>query len=94
MERNVVYLPIPISSHATLMTSKYTMAFCNLIGSHHCSAVSKKTACKCFTASILALILDFFVKVLTETNVNISSELNFPEVYRSVNYIGSLAKFI
>ena len=27
-------------------------------------------------------------------NVNISNELNFSDVYRSVNYIGSLAKFI
>ena len=26
-------------------------------------------------------------------NVNISNELNFSDVYRSVNYIGSLAKF-
>ena len=36
----------------------------------------------------------FFVKVLVESNVNISNELNFSDVYRSVNYIGSLAKFI
>ena len=32
-----------------------------------------------------------FVKVLIETNVNISNELNFSDIYRSVNYIGSLA---
>ena len=33
------------------------------------------------------------MKILTETNVNIRNELNFSGVYRSVNYIGSLAKF-
>ena len=31
--------------------------------------------------------------VLTETNVNISNEFNLCDVYRSVNYSGSLAKF-
>ena len=35
----------------------------------------------------------FFVKILIEMNVNMSSELNFSDVYRSVNYIGSVAKF-
>ena len=49
--------------------------------------------CKCFPASILALIFRFFVNVLTEMNVNISNELNFSDVYRSVKYIGSLANF-
>ena len=33
-----------------------------------------------------------FCKVLFETNVNISNELNFSDVYQSVNYIGLLAK--
>ena len=47
--------------------------------------------CKCFTASILALF-KISVKVLIETNVNISDELDFSDVYRSVNYFGSLAK--
>ena len=32
-----------------------------------------------------------FVKVLIETNVNISNELNFSDISRSVNYIGSIA---
>ena len=32
-----------------------------------------------------------FIKVLTKTNVNISDEINFSDVYRRVNYIGSLA---
>ena len=59
-----------------------------------CSAVSKKTVCKCFPASILVLTSDlFFVNVLTEMNVNISNEHNFPDVYQSANYIGSPAKF-
>ena len=35
----------------------------------------------------------FFVNVLIEMNVNISNELNFSDVYRSVNYNGSLAKW-
>ena len=35
----------------------------------------------------------FFVKVSIERNVNISNELNFSDVYRSVNDTGSLAKF-
>ena len=34
----------------------------------------------------------FFVKVLLEMDVNISNELNFSDVYQSVNYIGLLAK--
>ena len=46
--------------------------------------------CKCFTASILALI--FLSKILIETNVNVSNELNFSDVYVR-NYTGSLAKF-
>ena len=36
----------------------------------------------------------FFVKVLIEPNEIISNELNFSDVYRSVNYIGSPAKFL
>ena len=35
----------------------------------------------------------FFINVVTEMNVNINNELNFSDVYRSVNYTGSLAKF-
>ena len=35
----------------------------------------------------------YFVKVLIETNANISNDLNFSDVYRSMNYIGLLAKF-
>ena len=69
------------------------MAVYNLVGRRRCSAVSRKSTCKCFSASILELIYDFFVKVLTERNVNISNELHFSDVYGSVNYIGSLANF-
>ena len=36
--------------------------------------------------------MKFFIKVLIETNVNIKNELNFSDVYRSGNYIGSRAK--
>ena len=32
--------------------------------------------------------------LLSETNLNISNELTFPDVYQSENYIGSLAKFL
>ena len=35
--------------------------------------------------------ITFLVKVLIETNLNISNKLNFSDVYRSVNYIRSLA---
>ena len=35
----------------------------------------------------------FFVNILIEVNVSISNELIFSDVCRSVNYIGSLAKF-
>ena len=35
----------------------------------------------------------FFIKGLIDTNVNISNELNFSDVYRSVNYIGSLGVY-
>ena len=46
-----------------------------------------------FYASNLALILDFFVTDKIVTDVNISNKLNLSDVYRSVNHIGSLAKF-
>ena len=56
-------------------------------------AVSRNTACKCFTVSISAFTyLRFFAKVLIETNVNISNQLNFSDGYHSVNYTGSIAK--
>ena len=61
------------------------MVFYNLTGHRRCSAAES------YTASLLALIKIF--RVLIETNVNISNELNFSDVYRNVNYTGSLAKF-
>ena len=67
------------------------MAFYSLIGRQHCSD-SRKTRCKSFTASFFSTYIRFFVKVLIETNVNISNELNFSNVYRRVNYLVSLAK--
>ena len=55
LEHNVAYIPITSSSHATSVTSKNMVPY-NLIGRWRCSADRRKTACKCFTASILALI--------------------------------------
>ena len=69
------------------------MVIYNLIGRRRRSAVRNKTACKCFYGSILARMPDFFVKFWIEININISNERNFSAVYRSLNYIGSLAKF-
>ena len=48
----------------------------------------QKTACKCFTVSIPALIF----KVLIEMNVIVSYEPIFSDFYRSANHTGSLAK--
>ena len=66
------------------------MAFYNLIGHQSCSKVSWKTACQCFNFSAYG---KFFVQVVIKTNLNISNELNFSDVFRKVIYIGSLAKF-
>ena len=46
-------------------------------------AVSGKTACKCFTASILGLYKTHSLK----QNVTISNEPTFSDVYRNVNNI-------
>ena len=40
--------------------------------------------CKCFTASILAHKI--FSQGFVEKNVNMSNELNLPDVYGNVNY--------
>ena len=51
------------------------------------------------TVNVIFLLLQFkayiklFIKVFTKTYVNISNELNFSDIYQSVNYIGSLRKF-
>ena len=37
--------------------------------------------------------IKFFVKVFTETNVNISNELDLSDIFSSLNDIVSLAKF-
>ena len=75
------------------------MALCSLLGRrrlHDLIDAIPKLAEK-LRVNVLLLqfkqLIRFFVKVLTETNVNISNELNFSDVYRSVNYIWSLAKF-
>ena len=41
----------------------------------------------CFNYSAYIIV---FVRILIETNVNISNKLHFSDVYQSVNYIGSL----
>ena len=68
------------------------MVLCNLIGSrryHDVTDAAEKTACKCLTASIKAFsFIRLFIKVLIEMNVNISEQLIFSDVYRSVNYTG------
>ena len=46
-----------------------------------------------FSCFSLSAYIRYFVNVLIEMNVNINNELNFSDVYRSVNYTGSLAKF-
>ena len=72
--------------------SAHVTAFYNLIGCRCGSAVSRKLQLMfyCFNFSPE---IRFFYKNLIETNVNISNELNLPDVYRSVDYIWSLAKF-
>ena len=44
-----------------------------------------------FSCFKFSAYIRFFINGLVEMNVNISSELNFADVYRSVNYIGLLA---
>ena len=74
------------------------MALCNLIDVGDVMAslmlLAEKLHKKCFTASILALKLRLFFRVLIEMNVNtcINNELNFSDVYRSVNYIWVTSK--
>ena len=46
-----------------------------------------------FSCFNFSAYMRFFVNVLIEMNVDISNELNFSDVYRSVNYIGWLANF-
>ena len=75
------------------------MALYSLIGCRRCHDVidavpllAEKLCVNVFLLQFSAYIR-FFVKVLIEMNVNRSNELNISDVYRSVNYIGSLAKF-
>ena len=53
------------------------MAFYEPIGHRHYSTVSRKTACKCFYCCNCSDNIRFFIKVMIETNVNISNELIF-----------------
>ena len=70
------------------------MALCNLIGRrryHDLNDAVPKLAEK-LRVNVLLLqfctYVRFSVKVLIETNVKISNELNFSEAHPSVNYIG------
>ena len=62
------------------------MALYKLTGRRRCSSVSRKLLVNVLPFQLSAYI-SFFV-----TNVDLCNELNCSGVYRSVNYIGSLAK--
>ena len=57
-----------------------------------CTEMSRTTL-KMFHCFILTAYVRFFVNILSETNVNISNELTFSDVYQRVKYNGSQAKF-
>ena len=72
------------------------MALFNLIGCRRHDDLTDavpKLAEKMVNCFNLSAHKRFFVKYLIEINVNISHELNFSDVYRSVNYIRSQVKF-
>ena len=66
------------------------MALYNLIGRRRCPQVAEK-----LRVNVLQLhfkrLFKFSAKVLIKTKINIDNELNFSDVCRSVNFIGSLA---
>ena len=96
-ERNVIYIPKITSSHATLMTPKkrgflqsdWMSVLFRSKQKDPQSAEKPRLNIYCFNFSAY---ISFFVKGLIETNVNVSNELNFSDVYPSVNYTGSPAK--
>ena len=57
------------------------MALYILTGRWDCSAVNRNLCVKVLMLQLEHLYEIFFVKNLIETNVNISNELNFSEVY-------------
>ena len=75
------------------------MVLFNLIGRrrHHGVIYAVSKSAEPLRVNVLLLqfklLYKLFHKILIETNVNINYELNFSDVYGSVNYIGSLAKF-
>ena len=81
------------------MTSKLTVDLCNLIRCrryHYLTDAFPKSAEKLRVNGLLLQIkrsYKILVKVLIETKVYISNPLNFSDVYLSVNYTWSLAKF-
>ena len=83
-----------------MMTSKLTMNLFNLIGRRRRYDVNDAVPLlveKCvrmfYCFNFSSTYIKFFVKILTERNVHISNEFIFSDIYRSVNYIGSLAPF-
>ena len=76
------------------------MALYNLIGRRRrydvidaVPLLAEKLRVNVFSCFNISAYIRFFVNVLIEINVNISNELNISDVYGSVNYIWSLAKF-
>ena len=60
------------------------------------SAVTLSVENRCtnvFPPRIKYFITFFFRLIKTQKNVNMRNELNFSDIYRSINYIGSLPKF-
>ena len=98
LESNVVYISIITLSHATSYDFKWRQSKPWLstiwldVGDvmTPLTLLVEKLSVNVF---LLQFYIRFFVNVLIEMNVNVSNELNFSDVYRSVNYIGSLAKF-
>ena len=92
LERTVVHTPMTTLSHTTPLALK----------KNGCLQFDWKSALFHLLAEKLCvntLLLQFYssykicFKAFVERNVNMSYELNFSDVYQSVNYIVSLAKF-
>ena len=73
------------------------MALYNLIGHRRCHDIIDTVPLLALCVNVFCFnfsaYIRLFVNVLIEMNVNIRNEFNFSDVCRSVNYIGSLAKF-
>ena len=78
---------------------KYTIVLYNLIGRRRRYDVNnavpllvEKTACNHFLDSILAFMQDFH-QILRRNECKYKQWIYFSDVYRIINYTGSLAKF-